>query len=184
MGLNRTVAPASYPVTLEEAKAQCRVTSSDEDTKLNNLIAAATTRVENMTGLSLITQTWELTLDEFSDAIELPRGPVQSVTSVQYVDPDGATQVLAASVYTLDDKSNPQWIVRNADSSWPQILDGINAVTITYVAGEASLPEGKNDLKHAILLLVSYWYDERMGEGEPMAVKALLEPFMSQWVAS
>lgn len=158
MGLTLVTAAASYPVTLAEAKAQCRVTSSDEDTKLNDFIAAATDYVEQYLGRSIISQTWRLTLDKFSDTILLPRGPVQSVSSIKYDDANGAEQTLAGAVYTLDSASDPQWVVRNSDSSWPTINDAVNSVRIEYVAGYAAVPAS---IKHAILLIIGQWYDNR-----------------------
>lgn len=43
-----------YPVTLAEAKMQCRVDGSFEDAYLSTLIAAATAKAENETGLTLV----------------------------------------------------------------------------------------------------------------------------------
>lgn len=177
MGLNLVTAAASYPVTLAEAKAQCRIDSDDENAMIDGLIAAATDYVERYIGRAIITQTWRLTLDEFSDAIMLPNGYVQSVTSVQYYDTSGVLQTVSSADYTLDNASDPAWLVRNADAAWPALMDTVNAVIITYVLGYTAVPAA---IKQAILLLIGQWFDQRADATEkpliamPNAVEALL----------
>lgn len=183
MGLTLITPPTQYPVTLAEAKRQVRVRHDDEDALITSLIAAATAHIESTLDLSLMTQTWALTLDAFSDAIELFRGPVQDIVSVQYSDEDGLTQTVSVDDYTADLLGRRYWVVLNSDTSWPDILDAVNAVTVTYTAGFDELPARYADLKHAILLLVGHWFENR-GAGEvghlvselPFAVSALLQP--------
>ena len=175
MALVLVTPAASYPVTLTEVKAQCRVDGTDDDTKLNSLIAAATDYVERYTGRAIVSQTWKVVLDEFADEMLLPKGPVQSVSSITYTDTAGDPQTLSASVYTADLANDPQRVVLNDGQSWPETDDAVNVVTITFVAGYSAVPES---LKHAILLLISQWYDNRDGLGGgremPHAVEALL----------
>jgi uncharacterized phiE125 gp8 family phage protein len=185
MGYRQITPPSAQPVTLAEAKAQVRVDHSDEDALITRLTAAATSYLDGRTGIlgrCLVTQTWELTLDAFPDGeIELPLGPVANVVSVTYVGTAGTTQTLASSNYYFDDASLSQWVVPVAD--WPDTKDVANAVTVRFIAGTAaaSVPEA---IRHAILLLIGHWYEQRstvsvgMTVAEmPMAVDALLAPF-------
>lgn len=158
MGLKRTVEPVATPVSLAEAKAQCRVLHDDEDDLITDLIAAAVSMVEDYCGRSLMQQTWRLTLDKFSDTILLPRGPVASLTSFQYYDTAGNLQTVPADTYTLDTESDPSWIVRNSDASWPVVQDGVNSVRVTYVTGYSTVPAA---IKQAILMLVASWFRNR-----------------------
>jgi uncharacterized phiE125 gp8 family phage protein len=158
MASKRIVAPTDYPVTLVEAKAQCRVDQSDEDTLLNGLIAAATDYVEQYTGTAIMAQTWATYYDAFTDAMTMPHGPVQSVTSVKYYDVDGVLQTASPTIYDTDLASNPQWVVRVSTETWPDTIDVVNAVAIEYVSGYVTVPPS---IKHAILLLISQWYDNR-----------------------
>lgn len=176
MGQTLVTPPASFPVTLEEAKAQCRVRHSDEDTFINGLIAAATEHVEKQIGRAIIAQTWRLTLDQFSDAMQLPLSPVIGVDLVEYSDPDGFTQTASASLYTVDTVSEPGWVVLNNTAEWPETIDAVGAVRITYEAGYTTVPA---PIKHAILLLIGHWFNHREAVGDPaqalpMAVDALL----------
>lgn len=172
------VTPAStYPVTLAEARAHCRVDSTDEDSLIDGLIATATDHVERYTGRSLMDQTLAFYSDDFSDEMLLPRGPVQSVSSVKYYDADGVEQTLATSVYQVDIVSDPPRVLLADGQSWPTVDDRANAVTITYVAGYEALPAA---IKHAILLLIGQWHDQRSAVtsspmiAAPHAVDALL----------
>jgi uncharacterized phiE125 gp8 family phage protein len=180
MGLSLVTPPTDYPVTLEEARAQCRVLHTDEDALIQTYIIAATSYVERQLSLSLMTRTYALTLDAFTDTIELPRGPVASVTSVGYVDQDGLPATVDSDLYTVDLSSTPQWVVLNSGSPWPTPMSGINMVTVTYVAGADELPESMGDIKAAILLMVAHFYANREAASVnevkevPLAVDALL----------
>jgi len=170
---------ASQPVTLSEAKAQCRVLSNDEDAYINGLIAAATAHAEKQTGRAILPQTWRLTLERFENEITLPQSPLRSVASVSYLDAAGASQTLANSVYTVDVTSTPGRIVLAKDQEWPETLESVNAVTIEYEAGYTVAPA---PIKHAILLLIGHWFAHREAVGEaaeelPLAVDALLVNF-------
>lgn len=176
MGQTLVTPAATLPVTLEEAKAQCRVQHSDEDTLIEGLIAAATEHVEKMLARALVSQTWMLTLDEFSATMPLPLSPLIAVDMVEYTDTLGATQTASASLYTVDATSEPGCVVLNKGASWPETIDAINAVQITYEAGYATVPA---PIKHAILLLIGHWFAHREAVGDaaqdvPMAVDALL----------
>tara|TARA_R110000782_G_scaffold167129_10_gene259363 strand:+ start:3535 stop:4098 length:564 start_codon:yes stop_codon:yes gene_type:complete len=184
MSLRLITAPATMPVSLAEVKANSRidVDNSDEDTFLSGLIAAATDHVENYTGRALVSQTWELVLDAFSPSILLPKGPVTSIVSVKYFDPDEAEQTVSPANYALDDVADPQWLVRASNYSWPAVADGINNVTIRFICGYATVPPA---IKHAILLLVDHWDQNRSATSDkpvstvPHAVDDLLVNYRS-----
>jgi uncharacterized phiE125 gp8 family phage protein len=158
MRLKRTAEPATLPVTLAEAKAQCRLLEDDEDDLIDGLIAAATAMVEDYLGRSLVQQTWQLTLDGFADRIILPRGPVTSVSSLTCLDAAGAAQNVAGANWLFDNSGDPQAIVRQPSGSWPVPGAFANPIVITYVAGYAAVPAS---IKHAILMLVANWFTNR-----------------------
>jgi uncharacterized phiE125 gp8 family phage protein len=171
MGLTLVTPPSEWPVTIEEARAQCRIINSDSDARLTGFIKAATAHVETALGVSLTERTYRLTLDSFSDAIELPRGPVTAVTQVGYVDTDGEAQTVPTADYTVDLVSSSPWVVRNSDASWPTTLNAVNAVTVEYTAGYEVVPE---DIKAAILLTIQHWNDVSQLED---ATKAAIPPW-------
>jgi uncharacterized phiE125 gp8 family phage protein len=137
MTLKIITAPVAEPITLEEAKLHLRVDVDDDDDLIEALITAARETAEHLTGRSLITQTWERLLDAFPEAeIELGRAPVQSITSITYVDEAGDEQTMAAEDYSLDASTIPGWVLPSASlASWPNALDTANAVRVRFVCG-------------------------------------------------
>ncbi len=61
--LDLKTAPASEPITLAEAKAYLRVTSTDEDTLITNLIISVRQITELISDRRIVTQTWLMFLD-------------------------------------------------------------------------------------------------------------------------
>lgn len=178
--------PTAEPVTVAEAKSHLRVDASAEDELIRGLIAGARLWVEGTCGLSLITQTHDLTLDGFPDeVIQLPRGPVQSVSSITYIDTAGDTQTWSSSNYIVDTKSTPNRITPAYGVAYPSTQTRINTVTVRYVAGYGAkgsdVPE---PIRQAIKLLVGQMYAHREPEVtgtivSPVrfAVDALLAPY-------
>ncbi len=136
MPRNLVAGPAAEPIHLTDAKLHLRVDGSDEDALIAALIVAAREQAEAITRQSLLLQTWDVTLDRFPCEIQLP-GPVRALVSIAYVDPDGATQALAASGYTVDAKSAVGRVMPAYGLSWPSVRDHINSVTARYKAGFA-----------------------------------------------
>lgn len=167
----RTVAPTNQPITLAQARAQCRVDSDNttEDTMFTGVwIPAVVAACEQLLCRSLMLQTWRLTLDCFEDEIKLPWPNLLGVTSVEYKDTAGAWQTLSASYYEVDTDSAPGRLVLASGYSWPTLFDGINTVKITYTAGysssaveatqQAAVP---GDVKAWLLLAVATCYAQR-----------------------
>jgi len=194
MGLALVTAPPAEPVSLDEAKDHLRVKNGDEDVLLTGLIKAARQHVDGRDGWlnrALITQTWDLFLDAFpcsSDIpIVVPLPPLQSITSVTYLDDAGASQTWAATDYTVDAKSEPGRILPAYGLSYPSTRRVMNAVTVRFVAGYGLAVAVPATLKLALGALVAHFYEHREpiiltgGVGSPiplpMHVEALLMPY-------
>lgn len=164
MSLSLVTAPASEPITLQDATAHLRLEDDATDVSLvNSLIKAARQAAENYTHRSFATQTWDLNLDAFPTVFVLPNPPLVSVTHVKYYDVDGVLQTLAASSYIVDAPTGPQpmpgRIALAVDETWPTAQVRTNAVTVRFVAGYGtSVPE---PIKSAIKLLVGHLYENR-----------------------
>lgn len=173
MGLVLTTPPASEPVTLAEAKAQCRVELgfTDDDAILTTFIAVARRAVEKHTGVGIIQQSWTLTLPQFppfGGPIDLPKGPAISIDGVTYLDANGATQTLdpATYVWVRDQLSDRLSLAYN--KVWPVTYGQANAVTIAFTIGfveditadplVAAVPD---DIKAAMLLMIADLYRNR-----------------------
>jgi uncharacterized phiE125 gp8 family phage protein len=177
MGLALITPAAAPPVALAAVKAFCAVEDTSHDAVLTALLAGAVRLAEAQLGQSLGEQDWRLTLDAFSDAIELPRAPVLAVTAVNYVDAAGAAQLADPGLYTVDLTSDPQWLVRNADAQWPEVLDAVNVVSVNFTAGyaEGLLPP---DLAVAICMIVAAWFDNRGSDSGKAAVPAAAQALL------
>jgi uncharacterized phiE125 gp8 family phage protein len=151
-----TVQP-SEPVSKEDAKRQCVVLHDDDDALFDALITAARDHVERYCGTPLATQTIEVKCDGFCDFERLPLAPVQSITSISYVDTTGATQTLATSVYEGRFDGLDASIVRKYGEQWPAIRPG-SRITLTAIVGYENLPAS---IKHAMLLWIAEAYEQR-----------------------
>ena len=183
MGLTLITPATALPVSLADCKAICGIEDASFDARLELLRGGAHDMVAELLGCPLGESGWRLTLDQFSDAIELARGPVTAVTAFEYVDPDGNTQDVAPAAYLTDLVSDPQWIVRASDASWPETLDAVNVVTVSFTAGytAATLPAG---LKMALLGLVQHWFENGPAAGVPAAVMNALAPWRKLWICA
>jgi uncharacterized phiE125 gp8 family phage protein len=164
--LIKYTAPAAYPITLAEAKTQCRVDTSDEDTYLNNLIAMATEYVENVLDVSLISQTLEARYDCFPLwEIILPRPPMASGTvTVIYRDEAGVSQTItsATGAFQTDHYATPGRIYPVYEGVWPAVRGDENSVVVRWPAGYgASGSSVPSTVKGLILLLVAHWFEMR-----------------------
>lgn len=160
-GKSLVTAPTSEPLALGEVKRARVIEHNDDDIYLNSLIAAARAHVENYTNRKLVTQTWDFFFNEFEDCIELSFPPLQSVSSVNYKDTSDVEQVLATTVYQVDTTGLIGRVALAPNQSWPSISDEINAVRIRADVGYGAASAVPADLKHAMILLVGHWHENR-----------------------
>lgn len=166
-----TVAPASEPATLAEAKTHCKVDGTDSDTELGLMIIAARTFVEEYCGTKLVSQTVVMRASSFCDLANLPVAPLTAVTGVTYLDTAGAQQTLSADIYEAVLVGLEPSIRLKINQSWPSLRTASDAVRVTATAGYAALPAS---IKHALLLLIGKWFDDRSVGEIPDGVKSLL----------
>ncbi len=154
--------PASEPVSLAEAKAQCRVEHSDDDAYISALVAAARMRVEDDLGIVLVSHQWRLTADGFpcgGGRIEIPRTPLISVESVAYVDVNGDAQTMDAAGYRVIAAMGV--IEPTLNGSWPSTAAVTGAAVVEFTAGYGVAASVPGPIKQAIKLMVGHWYRNR-----------------------
>lgn len=165
------IPPEEEPVTVEELKEQLRIDHDAEDALLAAKITSARRHMENLTGTAIAVATYEFRLDRFpSVEIKVPRGPLVSVASVNFVGLDGNETQVDPSNFEVDTASPEGWIVPVTGFSWPDTMATIGAVRIRIVAGYDDVPE---TIREAILQLAAWWYEQREAatmEGDPRAV--------------
>lgn len=187
-GLELVTPPTTWLVTVQELKDHLRLDldDTDDDAYLAELIRLSYEYCSNIQGRAYLATTYRETYDRFpwGDApFRLMRAPVQSITSVQYVDTDGVTQVLGASIYQLDGTRAPARLGVAYNESWPATREQMNAVIVTYVAGYANTDRVPRSVRQAIKMLAAAWYgcgreafhDGRLiSQPTPVAVETLL----------
>lgn len=156
--------PAEEPLSVTEVKAHLKVDVSTEDTLLGSYLAAARLACELEARRAFVTQTLQLKLEgwPWCEEIRLPRPPLQSVTSVVYVDSDGVSHTMSAGDYIVDTASEPGRIILAFGAGWPgATLQPGPAITVTYVAGYGDAEDVPPIYKQAILLATGHFYENR-----------------------
>lgn len=164
--LVRVAHPVVDPVSLAEAKVQCRVDTDADDAYIASLIRMATNTVEDLLDVSLISQEWQVSYDLFPTwAIILPRSPMAPGTvTVTYRLGDGATQTLSSANndFQVDTNVIPGRIYPKWATSWPATRGDENSVVVRYHAGYGtsglSVPP---QARHLIMVLCAHFYDTR-----------------------
>lgn len=144
-----------------------------DDTLISAMISAARSDAEDLTGKAYATQQWLLAIDWFptyrvnesapsrsdfdalgnynfsswrwnhSQTIMLPRSPLLSVDSIQYVDLSGTLQTLDPSTYQADLISEPGRVLPAMGAYWPMVSPVANVVQIKFTAGYVSNQTGQ-----------------------------------------
>jgi uncharacterized phiE125 gp8 family phage protein len=178
--------PAEEPVSLAEAKLHLRVDFPEDDALIMSIIAAARQHAEMLMRRQIVTARWKLVLDCFPrHVILLPRSPLQSVLSIEYLDMASTLQTMPSSDYTVDAACEPARITPVFGAVWPSPLPQIAAVSVRFDAGygtASAVPEG---IKAWIKLRVGSLYEHRedfslvtRGRIEPLPfVDGLLDPY-------
>lgn len=164
--------PIEGVLTLELAKQHLEYEDTDRDLLINQYIRASQAWVENFIGKPLSLRTVTETFNYFQQHFNLLKGPVVSVTSIEYLDSNGNLQALANFRHRGSRIYSPL-------GGWPSTLD-LSPVTIVYQAGFANVPA---DLVSAQLLLIGHWFENREGASDrpakavELAVEALCNPY-------
>jgi uncharacterized phiE125 gp8 family phage protein len=151
--------PTLEPVTLAEFKDAARIDVTDADGLLAGYLITARRWAEDLCGLALMTQTLDAYFDCFERYLTIPRGQVQSVTSVSYIDTAGATQTVSSTYYALDNRSRPNVVELLPRYTWPQADNRLNAITVRYIAGVSAMGDVPEEIRTAIMLHARYLYD-------------------------
>lgn len=174
-GLSVVTPPDDFPLTMSEAKVQSRVrlASTSEDDLIFGLIAAATEMSEAHCTRAWLTRTLLLTVNDFPDswrdrwggAIALPVQPVTAVNSVKYYDTYGVLQTLDPARWQTWLDHSPPLVATAPRTVWPTSQQGrMQPVQVEFVAGYGEAGAVPVQVKTAMKMLVTYWYENR-GDG-------------------
>jgi uncharacterized phiE125 gp8 family phage protein len=187
-------APAVEPITPGDLEVHSRlgtgyIASLGQTAMVTLYISAIRQKCEAITRRQLINASWDLLLDRFPNVrnpIEIPLPPLQLITSITYIDPDGNTQPLDSSLYRvisegttlITPKCQPGKVLPIYGQVWPSTIDDLEVVTIRFAAGYgvagSDIPEG---IKNWMLLNVANLWENR--ETETVASGRLMQVDLS-----
>ena len=169
--LTRQTQPAVEPVTLSEAKAHLRVDTTADDAYISSLISAAREWCEQYLDRSLVHTQWVMRFDKFPPDgtmdIELPRPPMATAgtataVALTFTYENGTTATYSTASYRVDRNGVPGTVKTLYGQTWPPHLQDDNAISVTwwggYGASGTSVPAA---IRHAMLMLVCFWYENR-----------------------
>jgi len=182
-----SVQPAIEPVSLTELKDALRITATNEDTLLTQLITDARVYCEDYTGRKFITQTlvsyennllgtnaeWfsgyrvgsELSLYRGERTVQFDWTPAQSISSVVTIDIDNSETAYDSSNYYLDNYDNNMFPRINVNDSSTIInvsLRSRDAIKITWIAGYGdNATDVPASIRRGIIMTASHLYTNR-----------------------
>lgn len=163
-------APATEPITRDEAKLHLRVDHDADNDWIDRAITDARQFVENHTGRALVTQTWDLYQDSFNNLryVEIPFPPMQAFPgdsgSVNTTDEDGTETEFDSDYYTADIAAAPARIYLNDGETWPTDLRTFRAIRVRFVAGYGAAAAVPAVIRNAMLRYIAYKWANRGDE--------------------
>ena len=171
--LSRTGTPTLWDdAALDSFRRFVRLGTTGADTELREIVQIAGPWVESTCSTTLAENTLVLEVDtdklnstdvDGNTYIDLPFGPVSSVTSVAW---DGGSE----TSLTLDTKSRRERVMK-PDS----VPAGKTTLTVTYTAGHASWSALSSQEQFAVMLGVSHFWHNREAVSNPAMTSV---PFM------
>ncbi len=175
--------PDGEPVSLASAKAFLRIGHEGEDALIADLIQQARARVEQVSGLALVTRTVSVVMARWPAGIagrgmRLPCSPTTSLIAVRTVDSEGVVMDQSGR-FRLECGR----VCLRPWSMVPAVSDG-GRVEIDFEAGFGLTADVPEDLQEAVLRMVGALYATRApsgfefenGKGDlPRDVQAILD---------
>ena len=157
----KIVQPArTLPVSVADAKTHLRITGSDHDSLISDLIYAAAKQFEKRANQCLSTQRWRAFCEKGYAEIELWKYPITSIDLIQYYNSSNVIATLSTADYfsNVDSGSNG-YIARPVVvvvEDVPSTYERDDAFIITFTAGYSIIDK---DVKQALLSWVYRKYE-------------------------
>lgn len=154
-----------------------------DDDDLTDLITDGRAAVEAHTGRALLTQTWDYYLQGWprGNAIVLPFGNLQSVTSVSWKDTDGTETTLTVTTDYLVETNGNQCgrVVLPFGVSWPSgDLYPTNPIKIRFICGWLTAAAVPKNIKRAVKFAAedAYYHGDRSE-----TLKPVIDNLLASW---
>ena len=177
--------PAAEPVGLAEAKDYLRIAGDTHDALVAGLIGAARSRIEELTGVMMITRSLRVAMDWWPRGtvdrrwMRLPVRPAQSLIAVRVFDGYGNAQA-ATSRFTLPPGRQAKLLWVDGAFPWPG--QRVGGIEIDFVAGFGEEPgDVAESLRLAVKRLAAHAFNARDPETIagpiPVDVAGLIAPW-------
>lgn len=141
------------------------IEDNNEDDLILFLLKSALNQVLDITGIACFAQTWENYFDEFpcGEYNELVLYPFNAtaVTSVKYYDTVNTLQTWASTNYEVDLYALPVTIEAGYYFYYPTTYPRKDAITVKFNCGYASWDLIPEQLRLAMQMMISHWYENR-----------------------
>lgn len=165
MILRMLAPPAVEPVGLAEAKEYLRVSGAGENGLIGELVASARARIEEMTGVAMISRQLRVALDWWPKGtverrwMRLPVRPAGALSAVRVFNGHGEAQVVTDR-FTLPAGRQAKLMWTSGAFPWPG--QRIGGIEIDYAAGFGDGPDDvAESLKLAVKRLAAHAYGAR-----------------------
>jgi hypothetical protein len=174
--------PDKYPVEREVMFDFLKLDSSDpamtkEKILVEDLIGAATSMLEELTGRAFITQTLEMIMtpsirpsmtggvssygyELLPDPIRLWRPPCQSFDSINLVDQANVDHLQNPTMFNVNLHMEPATVTLNIGGYWSYYFRGYYRVRYTAGYGD-NLKDVPPQIRQAVRVTVAQWYKQR-----------------------
>lgn len=184
-----SVPATTYPVSVNDLKAQLRIGHDEDDILLASQIEAACQFVEEASGQALLSQTWKYSVDCAPlERLMLPKHPVTAIIAIDYFDADNAAQSANLADFTLYDSGADAWVQPVVGKTWPSVYSRPDAISVTFTAGGAA--SRHKNLRQAALKLAAEWYENPQASSDkskvslPFGVTELINLSKRNWIAA
>lgn len=152
--------PAWALTTVAAARLEVHATSTISDEKMEQLVRAASARINTFCGYTLKSTVYSAALGNRialdgndTSRIRVTAFPVTAFTAAAYLDADGVESAITTTGYALDQKAG---IIMLRGDYFPH---GHQNILISCTAGLVADSEGLAVAEHACLRLVAAWFD-------------------------
>lgn len=121
-------------ITVDEAKAHIAETGTFRDGIIEAAILAGYNYISGLTDRAILTEKWRIYHTHWKE-IKIPRGQLQSVQSVKYLDTDGTEQTVSADDYEVIGVGGDEgYISFSDDFERPELYDH-EPIRVEFTAG-------------------------------------------------
>jgi uncharacterized phiE125 gp8 family phage protein len=158
------LAPVVLPLTIEDARAQCRIVDTVDDARITDAIEDAWQTAESFMERTLLPTRyrarWSVVPCVCFPVLELPRPPLVAVEALEGTDASGAPVTLTLADIVVDTLVEPGTIAFKSGVTRPV------ALTVTYTAGYASPAAIPGDIRQGLYQTVGAYFDVREDQTE------------------